>query len=620
MNNKRLQPVCVLTGILVLLINLGYVQCQTPQKMSYQAVVRNSSNELITNHAVSIRISILQGSVNGTVVFTETHTPGANDNGLVSLEIGAGTLADGDFTSIDWANGPYFIKTETDPAGGTNYIITGTSQILSVPYALHAKTAENIRNIEMFELKGLALPYTFGPDEDYVGTEGGFIGFGHNGVSEDFLGYKNNTLFWKDSPGGGDIIEPDMVIGGKLGIGTDTLDDRLEVNGDIDVHNFTVKNIANPVNEQDAATKAYVDANGGFSGAWTDITGKPTTLAGYGITDADASNTNEIQSLSLSESVLSLSNGGGSVTLPPSGGSLWSQNGSHIYYNNGYAGIGTISPSTYLHINGLPVTSRGQLSLSAPSGNGIFLSFYEDENFKAYLWYDIADEDLKLQNFTAGHLNLNPYGGNVGIGTNEPGATLEVAGQVKITGGTPAAGEVLTTDENGLATWEPPSGGNNHFIGENYCGGTVFYVYDNGLHGLIVSDEDQSTGIQWYNGTYRYTNTSGDGLGAGEMNTSLIVAIQTADNQTGNFAAKVCADYSVSSGEIVYGDWYLPSRYELNLLFLQKDIIENLSDAYYWSSSELSSQEVWVQNLSTGSHGNAFKSNSGYHVRAIRTF
>ena len=116
---------------------------QAPEKMSYQAVVRDANNALIMNQAVGMRIQILQGSVSGTTVYEETQTPTSNDNGLVTLEIGTGTIVSGMFGSIDWSTGPYFIKTETDPTGATNYTISGTSQLMSVPYALYAKTSGN---------------------------------------------------------------------------------------------------------------------------------------------------------------------------------------------------------------------------------------------------------------------------------------------------------------------------------------------------------------------------------------------------------------------------------------------------------------------------------------------
>jgi uncharacterized protein (TIGR02145 family) len=117
---------------------------QAPDKMSYQAVIRNAENHLVTNQTVGMQVSILRGSANGTALYVETHTPTTNANGLVSIEIGAGTIASGDFTTLDWSAGPYFIKTETDLEGGTHYTITGVSQLLSVPYALYAKTAETV--------------------------------------------------------------------------------------------------------------------------------------------------------------------------------------------------------------------------------------------------------------------------------------------------------------------------------------------------------------------------------------------------------------------------------------------------------------------------------------------
>ena len=135
----------LITFFALLLINsvLLAITPPVPEKISYQAVIRNSSNELITNHAVGMKVSILQTSATGTVVYSETHTPTSNANGLITIAIGTGAVISGSFSGIDWSAGPYFIKTETDPAGGTSYSITSTSELLSVPYALMAKNVQN---------------------------------------------------------------------------------------------------------------------------------------------------------------------------------------------------------------------------------------------------------------------------------------------------------------------------------------------------------------------------------------------------------------------------------------------------------------------------------------------
>jgi hypothetical protein len=120
------------------------IMAQAPGKMSYQALVRDSNNKLIPDSNIGMQISILQSSAEGTALYVERHFPSTNSNGLVTVEIGGGTIVSGDIIGIDWANGPYFIKTETDLNGGANYTISGTSQLLSVPYSLHSNTAENV--------------------------------------------------------------------------------------------------------------------------------------------------------------------------------------------------------------------------------------------------------------------------------------------------------------------------------------------------------------------------------------------------------------------------------------------------------------------------------------------
>ena len=139
--NRIMKKLTILFTLMVMCLATLYAQA--PEKFSYQAVVRNASNQLIANANVGVRVSILQGSTSGSIVYSETQTVATNANGLMTVEIGGGNTQQGVFANIDWANGPYFLKVETDPNGGTNYSVTSTQQLLSVPYALYAKEAGN---------------------------------------------------------------------------------------------------------------------------------------------------------------------------------------------------------------------------------------------------------------------------------------------------------------------------------------------------------------------------------------------------------------------------------------------------------------------------------------------
>ena len=132
-------------SILLLFVTVTLkIFAQAPEKMSYQAIIRAQDNSLVVDSPISLKVLVHQGSASGTSVYQETHSGTTNSNGLISLEIGKGTIIAGDFSKIMWERGPYFIETQVDVTGGSNYNIIGITQLLSVPYALHAKTAERL--------------------------------------------------------------------------------------------------------------------------------------------------------------------------------------------------------------------------------------------------------------------------------------------------------------------------------------------------------------------------------------------------------------------------------------------------------------------------------------------
>ncbi|VXB35314.1 conserved exported hypothetical protein [Flavobacterium sp. 9AF] len=136
MKNRILLFIFILFGITT--------YSQSPQGFTYQAIIRDGGNALVASAPIGMRISVLQTTSTGTAVYVETQNPTSNANGLVTLTVGTGTVVSGSMATIDWSAGPYFIKTETDPTGGTSYTIVGTSQIMSVPYALYAGSSSPI--------------------------------------------------------------------------------------------------------------------------------------------------------------------------------------------------------------------------------------------------------------------------------------------------------------------------------------------------------------------------------------------------------------------------------------------------------------------------------------------
>lgn len=135
-----------LLTIMLAMLNTAFAIAQVPQYLTFQAVIRNSDNTLAVNQSIGIQITIIEGSENSSEVYKEWHSANTNANGLVTIKVGAGYVGEGNFASIDWSKDEYFIKSETDLNGGTNYTITGMTQLLSVPYALLALNTVNAGN------------------------------------------------------------------------------------------------------------------------------------------------------------------------------------------------------------------------------------------------------------------------------------------------------------------------------------------------------------------------------------------------------------------------------------------------------------------------------------------
>lgn len=148
-------------------------------------------------------------------------------------------------------------------------------------------------------------------------------------------------------------------------------------------------------------------------------------------------------------------------------------------------------------------------------------------------------------------------------------------------------------------------------VGESHAGGIIFYLDETGDHGLVAAPEDQGTTVDWFNGEYVVTGATATGIGTGQANTSAIVAAQG----EGDYAASLC-DQLVLNG---FSDWFLPSKDELNALYLSKALVGGFTEDFYWTSTEHGEGSAWEQVFNTGAQYNANK-NFLIRVRAVRAF
>jgi hypothetical protein len=585
-----------------------HANAQAPEQMSYQAVVRNTTNALVTNQIVGMKVSLLQGTTNGDVVYAETQTPTTNANGLISIAIGNGQAITGTFTAINWANGPFYIKTETDPTGGTNYNITGISQILSTPYALYAKTS------------GSSVPGPQGPQgiQGETGATGPAGPQGPQGL-QGIQGEVGAT-----GPSGGETgpqgiqgiqgIQGEVGATGATGPAGETGPQGPQgIQGEVGATGATgpqgIQGIQGEVGATGATGPAGETGPQGTQGIQGEV-GATGATGPAGVTGPQG----------IQGEVGAIGATGPAGEAGPQGpqgvqgevGATGAQGIQGIQGEVGSTGAtgpqGLQGPQGLVGLTG-PQGIQGQQGLVGSTGPAGAIG-------------PIGATGANGKNTLIKTTVEGP-----GINCSNGGTKIE-AGLDQNSNGVLDNNEINNANTKYVCNGEPGSQAiqnhlnilNSYSFGTIYQGGIIGYIFKPGdigyvsgeIHGLIIAPFDQGTAEWGCFGSlipffYSGSNGSSESIGTGYQNTIDIVN----GCNTAGIAARLCADLTLGG----YNDWYLPSYIEL--LKIYGNIYAGLdSNAQYWSSTQ-------IYPTSAYSIGGGYTLDSKYNirkVRAVRTF
>ena len=643
---------------------------QAPQGFNYQATVRNSAGALILNQNVNFKFNIMLNSQTSAPVYTETKTVTTDDLGQVSLVVGTGTATTGTFSSIKWANGTYYLGIELNT--GSGFVAMGTTQLLSVPYALYANSAGNSQAVtpslgsvlavnngaNNLQIKNLADP-TEAQDavtKAYVDNNSksfiNFNGFDNYQTWQDnstinlvpnsfnFINANNTILVFPSKPEHccfGDVIYLYMM------------------QNENNVRKVTLKPNGFPV-----AFSQYADNTLKWSSSnSTQFIGRfksgLNTIINVGDfwMCADFDNTATITIPTLTTTAVSTI----TTTTASCGGNISNEGGSAVTAR-GIVWSTNTNPTIALSTKTVNGSSSGVFS-SSISGLASSTIYY----VRAYATNEVGTSYGNEIKFVTPSVSIPTVATsqttNITYNSLTSGGTVISNGGAEITARgicwcicvQPTINDSYTTDGTGLGVYTSnlanlPSNADVYIrayainsvgiaygdvvfsptlqappvIGQSYQGGKVAYIFQSGdygyvageTHGIIAATSDQSTGIQWYNGVNTTTQATKSQIGYSKLMTEMIINSQGA----GNYAAKLCAD-AVLNG---YSDWYLPTQEELIKLYLNRAAIGGFSAYSYWSSTEYAPCCAFSRefNVAPGQDGRP-KSNI-LRVRAIRYF
>lgn len=527
---------------------------QAPPAITYQAVARNASGAELANQTISLRFSFKNNSANGATVYSETHSGvTTNQFGLFTVEVGNGTPVTGTFGAINWASGAKFLKVEMDPNNGTSYLDMGTTQLLSVPYALYAAQsgsggAQSLNDLTDVNTTGVTLNQVL----QWNGTS--WVPATVSGTDSQTLSISGNTLSISNgnsvtlpsSPG--DNWGSQFVITNATLTGTGTSGSPLGLaqqgaaSGQALKWNGTTWAPANDVNTDNQTLSISGNTLSISGGNSVTLPTGTTYTAGTGISisgnvisntgDNDNSTTNEIQTLSLSGNTLSLSLGGGSVTLPSGGGGI-SGSGTNNFVAR-FTPNGTTLGNSIIQDNGTSAgvnvapTSTERLTLTAGTLNGLRINSSSTTNGAYGLNANITN-GADVMNAYLG------YAGQVGFGTLT--ATNPIIYGASSTGVAPSILGVNTGTNSSAASIGLSNNWHGGFFGSTdsdpsgIVGSGAYGIYSGnsangaGFTGNYNGTVDFGAGIIGFNnrtsgnsnigieGTYNYSGTVAFGMG-----------------------------------------------------------------------------------------------------------
>jgi uncharacterized protein (TIGR02145 family) len=634
--------------LFTLLLCIVIIKTQAQTGLNFQGVARTSNNIILASQPVSLRLSILQGSATGIAEYVETRSVTTNAQGLFTAVIGdTGAISTlGNFSTINWKNTPKFLKIEMDPSAGNNFITMGTTQFQYVAYAQFAKSvdAENISGVVPVVKGGTgasslaSLKSTLALDKinNTADTEKPISAKTQTALdlklnAEDTSKYTKQI--WTDSALLTKINSSDTIKYVKKTYADSSLLTKLRITD-------TAAMLSNRIGKDTLSLSNRINLKANladFNNINTTLSSKLNLADTIKYTKQTYADSSLFTKLRITDTTAMLSNRIGKDTLNLSARINAKANTSdvttslalkeNVSNKSSAADLGGLSPSDILFPTQKAV--KDYLTANASSGGvadgGITtIKLADGAVTDAKLGTGISKSKVGLSNVE--NVSISSWTGTsslttVGTITSGTWSGTAVAVENGGTGLTSAgtAGQVLTSTGSGTLIWKSTTPLLS--IGDVYQGGKVAYILQAGdpgfdatiQKGIIAASSDQSTGIRWYNGNNTTTGASGTAIGTGSANTTAIITIQ--GGTPTSYAAGLASAYAGGG----YTDWYLPSKDELDKLYLNRTAIGGFADGYYWSSTEIYTNVAFLRNFGFGHEQLLGKEFPGY-VRAIRAF